>query len=445
MGKNWSELSSEEKREGRFKRWLSPEDVTFDSPEAEALYKERVTRLIDAIKLKEPDRVPVVYRPGFIPARYAGYSVREVMYDSEKMTRAWLKFMNDFEHDTLPGASLVRSGEAMEILGSKMNRWAGCGLPDNVSPQYVEGEYLKADEWDAYRNDRSDFNLRTYLPRIYRAAEPFRKLPPLYALGAFGGGGLSAFTDPEVKAAFEAFAEAEEVETKWRKAVMAVEQKGLSSGLPRFIRLAIGIGAPLDMIGAALRGTKGMFIDMFQRPEILIEYMEDAVAKTVAGAAMLPDTGGPPVLFIPLHRGADRFMSEEQFNTFYWPYLKRNILGYIEEGFVPLLFAEGGYNSRLEIIRELPRGKVIWHFDQTDMAKAKEILGDRACIMGNVPTSLLVTGTKEDVKAYCKKLIETASPGGGYILAPGATADQAKVENLNAMLEAGKEYGVYSK
>jgi hypothetical protein len=367
------------------------------------------------------------------------------MYDSEKLTRAWLKYMNDFEHDILPGASLVRSGEAMEILGSKMNKWAGCGLPDNVAPQYVDGEYLKADEWDAYRNDRSDFNLRTYLPRMYRTAEPFRKLPPLYALGAFGGVGLSAFTDPEVKAAFEAFAEAEKVEAVWRKAVMAVEQKGLSSGLPQFIRLAIGIGAPLDMIGAALRGTKGTVIDMFQRPEILIEFMEDVVSKTVAGAAIPPDAGGAPVLFIPLHRGADGFMSEEQFLTFYWPYLKHNILSYVEEGFVPVLFAEGGYNSRLEIIKELPRGKVIWHFDQTDMARAKEILGDRACIMGNVPTSLLVTGTKEDVKAHCKKLIETAGHGGGYIMAPGATSDEAKAENLNSMLEAAKEYGVYSK
>lgn len=445
MGKDWSELSPDEKREERFKRWLSPKDVTFDTPEAEVLYKERITRLIDAIKLKEPDRVPVVYSPGFVPAKYAGYTVREVMYDSEKLTRAWLKYMNDIELDILPGANLVRSGKAMEILGSKMNKWAGHGLPDNVAPQYVEGEYLKADEWDAYRNDLSDFNLRTYLPRMYSAAEPFRKLPPLYALGAFGGTGLTAFTDPEVKAAFEAFAEAEKVETEWRKAIIAIEQKGLSSGLPQFIRVAIGIGAPMDMIGAALRGTRGTALDMFQRPEILIEFMEEMVSKTVAGAAVPPNAGGAPIMFIPLHRGADGFMSEEQFLTFYWPYLKRNILGYIEEGFVPILFAEGGYNSRLEIIKELPRGKVIWHFDQTDMVRAKEILGDNACIMGNVPTSLLVTGTKEDVKAHCKKLIETAGIGGGYIMAPGATADEAKVENLNAMLEAAKEYGVYSK
>ena len=102
-------------------------------------------------------------------------------------------------------------------------------------------------------------------------------------------------------------------------------------------------------------------------------------------------------------------------------------------------------NSRLEIIKDLPRGKVVWHFDQTDMIRAKEVLGDRACIMGNVPTSLLVTGKKEDVKARCKELIEAAGKGGGYILAPGASADQSKIENINALLESAKEYGVYKK
>jgi uroporphyrinogen-III decarboxylase len=138
-------------------------------------------------------------------------------------------------------------------------------------------------------------------------------------------------------------------------------------------------------------------------------------------------------------------MSEKQFLTFYWPYLKRVILGCAEEGLVPVLFAEGGYNTRLEIIRDLPKSKVIWHFDQTDLTRAKKILGDNACIMGNIPTSLLITGRPDDVKAYCRNLIETAGKDGGYIMAPGATADDSRVENLRAMMDAAKEYGVYRK
>lgn len=157
----------------------------------------------------------------------------------------------------------------------------------------------------------------------------------------------------------------------------------------------------------------------------------------------MADISGVPVVFMPLHRGADGFMSENQFTGLYWPYLKRMIMGYIEEGLVPWLFAEGGYNSRLEIIKDIPKGKVIWHFDQTDIIRAKEILGETACLMGNIPTSILVTGSPDDVKSHCKKLIETVGKGGGYIMAPGATSDDSKVENLKAILDAAKEYGVY--
>ena len=444
MERKWSELSPDEKREERFKRWLSPDDVTFNSPEAERLYRERVTRLIEVIRLKEPDRVPVVFNPGHIPARYSGYTVKDVMYDAEKLAKAWEKYIHDFELDVLPGAGLVRCGRILDILESKMYKWAGHGLPDDHMAQYLEAEYLKADEWDAFQRDPSDFHFRTYLPRIYGAVEPFRKLPPLASIGGILGG-LTPFADPEVQAAFEAFREAGKEEAKWRKVISEVDRRGVASGLPPFSKGFAGGGAPLDTIGASLRGTKGTIKDMFQQPERLIEYMENAVPETILRTTAMVDATGVPVIFMPLHRGADGFMSEKQFHTFYWPYLKRVILGCVEEGLVPTLFAEGGYNTRLEIIRDLPRGKVIWHFDQTDMTRAKEILGDNACIMGNIPTSLLITGRPDDIKAYCRKLIETVGKGGGYIMAPGATADDSRMENLTAMLEAAKEYGIYRK
>ena len=47
-----------------------------------------------------------------------------------------------------------------------------------------------------------------------------------------------------------------------------------------------------------------------------------------------------------------------------------------------------------------------WYFDHADMGRAKEMLGDIACIMGNVPTSLLMVGKSEVVKKHCRKLIE---------------------------------------
>ncbi len=136
-------------------------------------------------------------------------------------------------------------------------------------------------------------------------------------------------------------------------------------------------------------------------------------------------------------------MSDEQFKKFYWPTLKALILGLAEEGCVPFLFCEGGYNTRLEYLQELPKGSCMWIFDRTDMAKAKEMLGDRLCIGGNVPAGLILTGTAEKVRDYCKQLIDTAGKGGGYIMSFGTAMDEGKEETVRAMIDVTKEYGVY--
>jgi len=118
-------------------------------------------------------------------------------------------------------------------------------------------------------------------------------------------------------------------------------------------------------------------------------------------------------------------------------------LGLTEEGLVPYLFAEGSYDSRLEVIRDLPPGRTVWHFDQTDMRRAKQVLEGVACIAGNVPLSLLQLGSPAEVTAYCRRLIGEVKGEGGFILDVGAGADTAKEENFAAMIDAAKEYGTY--
>ena len=55
---------------------------------AAELYAAREQRVQDAIALRVPDRVPVMCLFGFYPARHAGMTYEEVMYDHDKMTRA---------------------------------------------------------------------------------------------------------------------------------------------------------------------------------------------------------------------------------------------------------------------------------------------------------------------------------------------------------------------
>ena len=108
------------------------------------------------------------------------------------------------------------------------------------------------------------------------------------------------------------------------------------------------------------------------------------------------------------------------------------------------MFTEGSYTSRLERLRDVPKGKVLYHFETVDMNKAKEVLGDVACISGNVPVSLLTTGSPQRVKDYCKMLIDVVGKGGGLIMDASATIGEAKPENIKAMMEFTKEYGVYN-
>jgi len=83
-------------------------------------------------------------------------------------------------------------------------------------------------------------------------------------------------------------------------------------------------------------------------------------------------------------------------------------------------------------------------FDKTDMARAKKMIGDTCAISGNVPASLMITGTPKEVKEYCRGLIETCAPGGGYTLSGGCTATETKnPDNFRVYMEAAVEYGTY--
>jgi hypothetical protein len=444
MAKTWAELSPGEKREERFKRWLSPPGVSFPSPQVEKAYKERVTRFTKAFMLQKPDRVPVILPAiGNYPAYYAGLDLRTVMYDYGAMKNAWLKFLHDFENDmdTFVPPAMVPPGKALEAVDYKLYKWPGHGIAGSTtSYQCVEGEWMKADEYDALINDPSDFWLRTYLPRVFGAFKAFTTLPSLTSFEEIAIQSFVPFGNPEVQAGFNALLKAGTESLNWLAVVGAVAAESTALGFPGIMT---GLAkAPFDTLGDTLRGTQGIMMDMFQRPDKLHAAMERIVPLVISKAINVP-LGGPPLIMMPLHKGADSFMSIKQYETFYWPTFKKVVMAFINEGFTPVLFAEGSYNKRLDIIGDFPKGTVAWYFDQTDIFKAKEKIGDKCCIMGNLPSSLLMTGTPKQVKEACRKLIEGCAPGGGYILAAGASIDQGDPENVRAMMAAAKEYGKY--
>jgi hypothetical protein len=436
-------LSPQEKQAARMEAWLAAEHINFESPQARSAYQERVRRLISVIRLQKPDRVPAVPVLGVFPAYYAGITVREALYDYQKMAEANRKFVVDFNPDVNAVGSGFVPGRSLEILDYRLVRWAGHGIADNTPYQYMEAEYMRADEYDDLIHDPSAFMMNKYLGRICNRLEPLKKVPNLFTTQEIVplAASLPAFGDPELQDALKALLEAGNEAVKWSEARTAGIMKSTVAGYPL---LDGGYSkAPFDLIGDTLRGTVGIMKDMYRQPDKLIQAMDRLIPLMinmgVAGARL----GGSPIISIPLHKGADAFMSDEQFKRFYWPSLKAVLLGLIQEGLVPRLFAEGGFNSRLEAILELPPGSSIWFFDKTDMIKARAVIGQTACIMGNVPASLLVTGSPEAVKNYCLELIGTVGKDGGFILSPGSVLDEARPENVRTMLETARIHGKY--
>jgi hypothetical protein len=444
-----NQLSPEEKQKALFQRWLSPKDpagndLPFQSPEAAQAYKERITRVKDAIQMRKlPDRVPICPLPGFFPVYNAGMTPQEVMYDYDKLSMAFKKYVLDFEPDIHIGATAPGSGRVYEILDYKLYSWPGHGVSPEHAYQCNEGEYMTADEYDALIQDPTGFFSNVYLPRVFGALAPFQMLPFLPGILEIYGLAFNfiPFGLPPLQAAYKALFEAGGEALKWAGALGAFDGEMASLGFPSF--WGGFTKAPFDTIGDTLRGTKGIMLDMYRQPDKLIEAMEaltPLMIKMGVGAAQMT---GHPIIFIPLHKGADGFLSDEQYKKFYWPTLRKVMLGLIEQGCVPNPAAEGGYNSRLEVVQDLPKGKTLWMIDQSDMARAKETLGQNACLLGNVPSAMLQLGTPQQVRDYARKLIDTAGKGGGFIMSNGAFFDQAKAENVKAMVETAKEYGAY--
>ena len=122
--------------------------------------------------------------------------------------------------------------------------------------------------------------------------------------------------------------------------------------------------------GPTLHGPRHVSLD---HPEELIEACERITPFMVKSGVASCKAAGHIMPFIPLHKGADGFMSDDQFLKFYWPTLRKLIIWLVNEGCVPQLFAEGKYNQRLESICDVPKGKTVWWFDMTDMKRAEEM------------------------------------------------------------------------
>jgi hypothetical protein len=392
------------------------------SDEIRALHDERLARYQATIALEPTDRM-VVGGTGsnYFAEIYAGYTLQEIQYDINKLIAAETKFAEDF-----PQNDLLRAGKIwapiFDTVGSRLYKIPGRDLPPTDDFQFVESEYMKAEEYDLLINDKEAFLFEYRFPRVL---SEFAQRGSTRSYMAFLKGGMAYIMMAQMQ----------------KEKALQLEHK---YGLPR--PLDRGLLAPFDILADGYRGLEGIMIDIYERPEKVLEACEALIPDLVNYGVDTADPLKRFPIFIPLHRGCHPFLSPKQFDTFYWPSLKKAIMLLIEAGYTVRLYLEGDWTPNWHHFHEFPKGKILCDIDdKADIARAKEEIGDNVCLAGGIPNSLFILGTPDQVDARVRELCETVGKDGGLIINGGCCIPyNTKPENFKAYVDAILKYGKYS-
>lgn len=410
--------------------------------EAKAKYDDRWERLMATVRLERPDRMLSAMQTFFFPATHSGITFKDYMYDYDKNKAAGVKAVTDFEPDLVyPMVPASALGRPLDALGYKQLQWPGQGVGENQPYQYLDREYMSADEYDDFLFDPTGFYLHKYLPRVAGAFEGFDQMPDfpgLYYLRLPGG--IRGFANPKVRESFDKIVKAaEEAQVMFSHHVDWCQHVN-SLGHP----LANGVSgvSPYDFIADYFRGATGMMKDLFRHKDKLKEVLEKATVFLTKSIIATAQAAQHPVVFIPIHWAPDAFMSQKQFQEFWWPPFRKMMLGLIEADLVPMPLWEADCTKRLDVIKDIPAGKCIYWFERTDLVKAYEVLGDVVALRGNLSPSLLTTGKPDEVDAAVKNLVDNIWNKGGSMILDGAFGipDETPSANVSAMYEAARKY-----
>lgn len=191
---------------------------------------------------------------------------------------------------------------------------------------------------------------------------------------------------------------------------------------------------------AALRPVELFVKDLYRNKAQVHELLEVSLQAALRFLDEIIKRKGLPVVVEPIGSGA--LVSPRTFKEFVAPYLKRmsdHIHGY---GLPAVLHICG--NTRPSWAGMAESGFDLWSLDAPiDLAEAVERFGKSACLIGNVSTTTLLKGSREDVDREARVACEKAlgNPG-GFVLGSGCEIPfETPPENLDALIDAARKYG----
>lgn len=399
------------------------------SENTEKLYTERLNRYVTAMQNEKPDQIPIRPFVAEFVAKYAGYNNQEVTHDYELIFEAVRKCASDFDWDATIGNLIYNWAGVIKTIGWSHFAFPGIELPVDGAAQYIEPSeenvFMKVDEYDQLTEDPTAFLFDVWLPRFTNHINPPGQPVTFQHNMALLNGGMSLMSYNLANS---------------RQAELLRSETGTVPAIAGLLK------APLDIMADKLRGFFGLSIDLMERPDKVLKACEALIPHLLyfALAGADPDKNVPITIW--MHRGCVPFVSPKHFDNIYWPTLKPIIEEIWSNGHQVLFYAEGDWNSHLDSFAELPDGSIIYHLDKADILEVHKALGHKFCLSGGIPNYLLAFGSPDEVREYCKEVIDGVAKDGGYIMdASAIIQDDAKVENIRAMTEFTREYGVYSQ
>ena len=287
----------------------------------------------------------------------------------------------------------------------------GDELEPNAQFQYLETEVMKRDDYSFIIQNGYRAWFMQYLPKI-RSDIPPGPLGRILTIRGFMLQGLRIKRNV----------------TYWQR----------KKGIPAMFYAAC---YPAFDLFSLARSLVPFCHDLFDCPEAIQQAISVATPEIVSMAKIpLRVTGGKRVCIYPMRSSAS-FISPKMFERFVLPGLKQMVGSFLKSGVISVLHCDGNWTPMLSYLRELPRASCVVELDgQTDIFKAKEILGDWLCLKGDVPATLLAQGEPDQVAEYCQNLLKSIGSAGGFILSSGCEVPlDARPDNVAALIRSVRD------
>ncbi|MHC4481144.1 MAG: uroporphyrinogen decarboxylase family protein [Planctomycetota bacterium] len=193
-------------------------------------------------------------------------------------------------------------------------------------------------------------------------------------------------------------------------------------------------------VAAALRGTASFARDLYKNPELAHELLRRSLTVIEDFAQAVADEGGIPALVDPVASGS--VISRTAFEQYALPYTRQALERIIALGAVPILHICGRTSTTIDLMADA--GAAVLSIDQIALPEARERVGERAFLMGNVrPAETLLEGTPESVRREAEQcLADCGDSAGGFILASGCEVPiETPPENVQALMEVARGSG----